>query len=83
MTLSFYLRLPTMPFYSWGYLLKPFGGSPPEKMHAHPRSLIWDDYISISVPNHIDLKLLFDFSVLPILQLIPVQFPNCGASKFR
>jgi hypothetical protein len=50
-----------MPFYSWGNLLKPFGGSPPEKMHAHQRSLIWDDYISISVPNHIDLKLIFDF----------------------
>jgi len=39
MTLSFYLRLPPMPFYSWGNLLKPFGGSPPEKMHAHQRSL--------------------------------------------
>jgi hypothetical protein len=64
MTLSFYLRLPTMPFYSWGNLLKPFGGSPPEKMHAHQRSLIWDDYISISVPNHTESKYLFYFRML-------------------
>src|SRR5512137_73913 len=37
---SFYLRLPTMPLIFVGESSQAFVvGSPPEKMHAHPRSL--------------------------------------------
>jgi hypothetical protein len=35
----FFPWLPTMPLFSWGNLLNFLVGSPPEKMHAHQRSL--------------------------------------------